>query len=72
MQKHLKESPSVEDIVEIIKWGNKVKEHIVAEKIDELVMRKIPQFVRAESASFICASLFVSRLPVSLRNSSPS
>ncbi len=27
--------------------------HIVTEKIDELVMRKIPQIVRAESASFI-------------------
>ncbi len=29
------------------------KYDIVAEKIDELVMRKIPQIVRAESASFI-------------------
>ena len=27
--------------------------YLVAEKIDELVMRKIPQIVQAESASFI-------------------
>ncbi len=27
---------------------------LVAEKIDELVMRKIPQIVRAKSASFMC------------------
>ncbi len=29
--------------------------YLVAEKIDELVMRKIPQIVQAESASFIVA-----------------
>ncbi len=48
----------------------KIYFYLVAEKIEELVMRKIPQIVQAESASFIVP--FVSRFSASLRNTSTS